>query len=213
MEQAVFWLLMLITHADHLHDPIEHSWRGRAELRELDCERMSQAEAHRRRPAEVPETHMRAQTQMQIDALVCQRRVVPFGARDQRDDAILSQLSGEVASLTTQAIASTDADTRFVVDAFYPQPQVAAKIRFATLQRLAEDGRTTTTQMPLLAAGDLAVMQGLPLQDALPLACARLHAEGSLPANTAFLAVAVLRPMETQLHAGLCLGGGWRWLR
>ena len=29
----------------------------------------------------------------------------------------------------------------------------------------------------------------------------------------AFLAVAVLRPQETQLHAGLCQNGGWRWLR
>jgi len=213
MEAAVFWFLVLFSAADLVGDPAQHGWRGRQELRELECERLSQADAHRRRPAEVPPTNMRSQTQMEIDALICQRRIVPFGERDDRDDVILSQLGDEVAALTAQAVASTSTSTRFMVDAFYPQPQVAAKVRVATLQRLAESGRATTTKMPLLAAGDIEVMQGLPLQDALPVACARLHAEGSMADDEAFLAVAVLRPQETQLHAGLCQNGGWRWLR
>ena len=213
MEAAVFWFLAVFAASDVVRDPVQHGWRGRQELRELECERLSQAEAHLRHFAEVPPTHMRSQALMELDALVCHRRIVPFGARDARDDAILSQLQNEVTAITAQAVASTDASTRFIVDAFYPQPQVAGKIRYATQQRLAESGRVTTTQMPLLAAADVEVLQGLPVQDALPAACARLQAEGSLPADHAFLAVALLREQETQLHAGLCIAGGWRWLR
>ncbi len=212
-----FALLLLFSalfgFSDHVNDPIHQGWKGRSHLRDLQCERLPQAEAHRRHPGFVPPTDMRSQTQMQIDALVCERQVVSEGLRSARDEAILSQLDSEVAAIVSQAIALSADDTRFMVDAFYPSPQMAGKIRTATLQELAEAGRTTSTKMPLLAAADIEIIQGLRVQDALPIACARLFAEGNLAADQAFVGVALIRAEETQLHGGLCQAGGWRWLR
>jgi hypothetical protein len=64
-----------------------------------------------------------------------------------------------------------------------------------------------------LAATDVEVMNALPLQDALPLACRQLHREGGLKDTEALVGVAVLREDETQLHAGVCAQGAWRWLQ
>lgn len=209
----LYWLAVLFSFSDHFADPIHVAWKGMDEARELECERLPQKEAHRRYPAEVPPTAMRSQTLMQIDALVCHRRIVRLGEREARDEAILTHLSEEVDQISAQAIAAAAKDTDFYVDAYYPDIAVAMKIANATRHALADSSRRVSSQAPLPAAGDVDVLLGLPLQQALPVACARLQAEGTLKPNEAFLAVAVLRPQETQLHAGLCQQGLWRWLR
>ncbi|HCF60033.1 MAG TPA: hypothetical protein DFS52_18820, partial [Myxococcales bacterium] len=99
------------------------------------------------------------------------------------------------------------------VDAFYPQPEVAAKIAVASRTDLAERGQRVSDRVPLLAAGDLVVLGGMPPQQAYPLACKRYFDEGTLAEKDAFLNLMILDPREAQLHAGLCVQGKWTWLR
>ena len=50
-------------------------------------------------------------------------------------------------------------------------------------------------------------------RDAYPLACARYFAEHVLGEKDLFLGLMLVDTRETQLHAGLCDRGQWRWLR
>jgi hypothetical protein len=220
METALlFWLSVLFLSSDHAADPIQQAWLGRSHTRDLSCERVSQAEAHRRFPATVPATAMRSTTFMDVDALVCARRLVPVGERDARDDVIVSQLGTEVAAIVGAVAGVVDpADMgegggRVFVDAWYPSPPVAQKIAIATRQALAQGGHRVSNLAPLLAAGDVEVLQSLSIAEALPVTCARLFAEQTLTGRDVFVGVALLRDNETQLHAGLCQKGRWQWLR
>jgi hypothetical protein len=209
----LYWLAAMFALSDHAADPAQQAWRGRQEGRQLDCTRMSQAAAHERHPAAVPPPTMRGTALQELDALVCERRMVRYGTRNDRDELVLSTLHAEVTALAQQAMAGTAPATRWLVDAYYPQPEVARKIANATRTTLAAAGQQVSSQPPLLAAADVAILHGLPIADALPWACRRLAAEGTLEATDAFLAVALVRAQETQLHAGICQQGGWRWLR
>ena len=221
METALlFWLSTLFFASDHARDPIQESWRGREQTRQLECERLSQAEAHQRFPAEVPPPAARTATMMELDALVCARRVTPWGKNDPRDEVILSTLSDEVAALTLAASSvlrsqanGAERQGRLFVDAFYPQPQVAQKIANATRLSLADAGHRVGSRAPLLAAGDVEVVGTMSLQQALPITCARLFAEGTVVGDDALVVVALLRDNETQLHGSLCQRGRLQWLR
>lgn len=209
-----FWVYVLFLGTDHVRDPIQSGWQGRAALRDLECERLDQAEAHRRHPAEVPATTMKTATMMTTDALVCRRMMVPWDERGGRDGVILARLDEEstaMAGAVTGALG--EARGRVSVDVFHPDPRMAQKIAHASRQALAARGLTTSGLAPLLAAGDVDVLAGLPVERALPVGCARLFAEGTLQAGDTFVGVALLREDETTLHAGLCQEGRWRWLR
>lgn len=212
MEGFLLYLVFTALYfGDIVADPSQAAWVSRQEARELDCQRLSQADAHARFPGQVPAPHARAQTQMTIDALVCTRRVVPATFREARDEALLEDLSTEVADVVTQAQVVGPA--RWHVDAFYPDPIMTQKIATAARTHLSESGHRVVQQAPLLAAGDVLVLHGKPLWEALPIACQRFHAEGTLDDDDAWLALAVVDPSETQLHGGVCVRGAWRWLR
>lgn len=210
-----FWVYVLFLGTDHVRDPIQAGWQGRAALRDLECERLDQAEAHRRHPAEVPATTMKTATMMTTDALVCRRMVVPWDERPGRDGVILASLGEESTAMAGAVVGALgDARTgRVDVDVFHPDPRMAQKIAHASRQALAERGLQTSGLAPLLAAGDVDVIGGLPVEKALPVGCARLFAEGTLRPGDAFVGVALLREDETTLHAGLCREGRWQWLR
>jgi hypothetical protein len=210
----IFWLGTLLTFGDHAQDPVQQVWKeGRQAARELDCERMSQAQAHDMNPADVPATSARGMALVRVDAMVCKRRIVGYGERDARDEFILSSLRADMGAMTKQAATGISAQTTWRVDAFYPNPKMVQKINVAARTALAESGHQVSSQSPFLAAGDIAVMQGLAMAQALPLACTRMYAEGSLAETDAFLALALLNPSESELHAGVCQQGSWRWLR
>lgn len=214
METLLFyWLTILYSLSNSGSDPVQQTWNGRQESRQLDCERMSQAEAHERHPLDVPAAERRAGALQEVDALVCSRRLIRFGQREARDELILTKLTSDVSELTQQAAALGSPTTTWHVDAFYPQPQIGQKIAMAARANLMETGHTVTSRAPLLAGGDLAVLHNLSIEDALPLACQRFFAEGTLKGDDAFLGVALVRAQESQLHAGACIKGSWRWLR
>jgi hypothetical protein len=212
MEALLILLMMpLPIAAELLADPASGMWAGKEDVRNMECVRVSQEQGHAQHPGQVPDVPAR-RTADQEDALLCTRRIMSHGERSARDDQILSDLGRSVGEIA-DAAAALAGDVTWHVDAFYPEPRVASKIAVAARTSLAESGRRVSDRVPLLAAGDLAVLGRLPPKDAFPLACARYFAEGSLGAGDAFLALMLLDARETQLHAGLCVEGRWRWLR
>lgn len=175
---------------------------------------MSQAEAARSHPGEVPEPPVRGVNLSVTDALVCERQMLDEGERPNRDEAILSRLSTSVEELVSAADAlEARPDAVWYVDAFYPDSKVASKISVATRTRLAERGHHVSDRVPLLAAGDVAVLSRMHFDQALPTACTRYFAEGTLKDPAIFLGLMIVDPRETALHAGLCVRGNWKWLR
>lgn len=186
----------------------------RANARNLDCTRLTQAEAARLAPGVVPEPPVRGANFAVTDALVCERRFLERGERPARDEAILSALTQDVGDLVKSASAlETAPEAVWHVDAFYPDAKVASKISVAARTELVERGRKVSDRVPVLAAGDLVVLNRMPVQKVFPGACSRLYAEQSLEPNAVFLALMIIDAREAELHAGVCAHGTWRWLR
>src|SRR5690606_12736842 len=72
----LFLLANLFVYGDVARDPANAAWTSPEQVRQLDCERLSQADAHARHPGTVPPPNARSTTLMQIDALECRQRVV-----------------------------------------------------------------------------------------------------------------------------------------
>lgn len=202
------WLLL----AGCAYDPAPGITQTKAKARNLECVRLSQSQAHERYPGVVPEVPPRG-SYANTDALTCKTRIMDQGERPNRDEAILTSLRQMVGEITQLASAAAPEDLTWHVDAFYPQPQVAAKISVAARVNLAERGYKVSDRVPVLAAGDIAVLSRLSADKAYPLACARYFEEQSLEGSDAFLGLMVIDARETDLHAGICTRGSWKWLR
>lgn len=202
-------LLLLL--AGCVHDPSPGVFRTKEESRNLDCVRMSHSQAHERFPGVVPDQPPKGAYWV-TDALVCGARIVSLGERPARDEVVLTSLRESVASLTRQATAQAPADTLWHVDAFYPVATVSQKIAVAARVDIAERGFRVSDRVPVLAAGDIAVLSTTGADKAFPLACARYQAEGLLGEDEGFLGIMMLDKHEVALHGGYCLKGSWRWL-
>lgn len=206
---AAWWLVLGACASDPASP-----FASRRDSRSLQCTRLSQVEAARLHPGVVPEAPARGANLSVTDALVCERAFLSEGERPPRDEAILSALGSTVEQIVQSAAALNDRpDAVWHVDAFYPDPKVAAKISVAARTRLVENGRRVSDRVPVLAAGDVVVVSHLPFSKAYPTACARYFAEGSLADPAIFLGLMIVDPRETALHAGLCVNGKWKWLQ
>jgi hypothetical protein len=188
-------------------------WKSRHDARSYECARVGTVEAARLEPGTVPEASPRASTFTDDDAMLCRRRYLGPGERAPRDEAVLSTLREQVGVITQAAAAGASAELTWVVDAYYPDPRVAAKIAVATRTELAERRLRVSDRVPVLAAGDVAVLRRVEPHGAYPLACARFFAERTLGPDDRLLGVMLLDTRATELHAGLCERGVWRWLR
>jgi hypothetical protein len=208
------WLVLLPFFVmERATDPSPGFFQSKADARNLDCARLDQAKAHQLHPDRVPDVPARDLAGGSSEALVCASRIMRLHERPARDEAILSSLRQRVGEIAQLASALHPEEITWHVDAFYPDAAVAAKIAVAARTDLAERGRRVSDRIPVLAAGDIAVLGRLPPREAYPLACARYLAHQALGAEDALLGVMLLDPRETALHAGLCLRGEWRWLR
>ena len=205
-------LAVAATLAGCVHDPSAVILTTKAEARNLECTRLSQLEAHDRFPSQVPDLASRG-AYITRDALVCSRRIVELGERPARDEAILTTLRESVSDVTRAASAAAGSDVVWHVDAFYPRPEVAQKIAVAARVDLAERGLTVSDRVPVLSAGDIAVLVRTGADSAYTLACSRYFSEKALGGNDAFLGLMTLDRRETALHAGICVAGKWRWLQ
>ena len=215
METLVFLVVMsFVILLERTNDPSAGVLRSKQEARNLECQRISVAEAHARHPVQVPEPPARA-TGAVMDALDCQRLYMDEGERPARDELVLSSLRHDVAELIAAATAKIPKGASAVwhVDAFYPEQAVAAKVAVAARTQMAELGLVVSDRVPLLAAGDIAVLGRMPPQQAYPTACSRYFAQGVLADDHVFLGVMLVDAREGQLHAGLCRQGQWTWLR
>lgn len=194
-------------------DPAAGVTQTKAESRELDCRRLSQLAAHDAYPGLVPEPPPRG-AYMDTQAVVCERRIMSHGERPGRDEAVLSTLRQASAETVEKAAAlGPSGEVTWLVEAFYADAAVAAKIAFAHKVELVQRGHAVSDRAPVLAPDDVAILTRLAPTQAYPLACARYWAAGSLSETDVLLAVVALDPRETQLHAGLCARGEWKWLR
>lgn len=205
-----FLMSAVLLFVDNPADPI---FQGRRAVRNLDCTRMPQAQAHALYPGRVPEPAPRTQTLTDIDALVCKRRIIAYDERPARDELILTTLRQTTAALTQAAVALGKRETLWYVDAFYPDARISSRIAVAARTELVERGARVSNKVPVLAAGDLLVLRDLRVPDAFPLACTRYAAEQLLNDHEALLAITLVDDRESQLHAGVCLDGQWQWLR
>lgn len=219
MSTAVTAMLLAVPLlAGGAYDPLPGLFRTKEDARNMDCRRLTQAAAHERYPGRIPEPAGRALAGSTSDVLACERRFVRLGERPARDEVILTSLretAGEIVqgALAQDAGTASGSELTWHVDAFYPQMEVAAKIAVAARTELAERGHRVSDRVPLLAAGDIAVLSRLPPKEAYPAACSRYFAEGVLTDGDAFLGVMIVDPNETQLHGGLCVRGKWTWFR
>ncbi len=195
-----------------IHDPSAGILTTKQEARNLECSRLSQLEAHERYPSQVPDLASRG-AYLTRDALVCSRRIIELGERPARDEAILTSLRESVSDITRAAEAIAPAQTVWHVDAFYPRPEVAQKIAVAARVDLAERGLIVSDRVPVLSAGDIAVLVRTGADTAYALACSRYFSEHALAGDDAFLGLMTLDKREVALHAGVCMRGEWKWLQ
>ncbi len=195
------------------YDPSPGLSHTRREARNFECQRLGQEEAHDRYPGDIPPVPPRQMAQAMTEALVCEPRFISIDDRAPRDEAILSTLRRDVGALTELASTLTPGALVWHVDAFYPEQAVASKISIAAKTELFERGRAVSDRVPTLAAGDISVLSRLPPNQAYATACTRYFAEHVLGEHDVFLGLMVVDPRETQLHAGVCQAGKWRWVQ
>lgn len=209
MKRALAFLALVACNKD----PAAGFVQTKEQARNYDCHRYSQEEAHERFPGTVPEPPPRGGNFGVKDALICRRRLVDWGERDGRDEVILTSLRSTVDEIVRLAGTAAPPKARWYVDAFYPSPAVAQKLSVAARVSLAERGQQVSDQVPLLAAGDISVLARLPPSKAYGVACKRYLEEQVLARGEVFLGIMTLDSRESQLHAGVCIDGEWRWLQ
>jgi hypothetical protein len=205
------WLVTALVLAGCIHDPSAGIFRSKEEMRNLECKRMSHAQGHQLYPGVVPDLPPRG-AYWTTDAIVCGARIVKLNERPAQDEAVLTTLSQSVGELTRLATGAAPPDTLWHVEAFYPQMSVAQKIAIAARVDLAEHGFRVSDRVPVVAAGDVAVLKRVTGDKFFHVLCRRYFAENGLHEGDGFLGITPLFAIETQLHAGVCLSGKWRWL-
>ncbi len=195
-------------------DPAPGFFRSRDDSRNMDCELIDAAQGAQRYPGVIQPVKPRGDY-AERSVMVCKERVMRPGLRDGPDEAILASLQSQVTALAAAARALRPEleARRWLVEAHHTDAQVASKISFATKNALVLQGLQVSDRTPVLGVGDVDVITRMAPLEAYAAACQRYAATGSLGEGDALLAVMLLDPRETSLHAGLCADGRWEWLR
>src|SRR5690606_31575029 len=149
---------------------------SKAEVRDLECERLDIETATRDHPGAVHEVGPRGQ-RAQREIVVCRERLLPTGTRPEDAEAVLRTLD-QTASGAARAAASLRPDLRdriWLVEAHHASTAVTTKIAFATKNALVEQGLSVSDRKPLLNAADLTVLTRMGPDEAWPVACRRWH--------------------------------------
>jgi hypothetical protein len=197
-----------------IDDPAAGATRSKQESRALECQRVREETARDLYPGKIAEPSPRGDY-IDTEVVVCEERLMQRGERRDREEAILAQLSSsssDVVAAASAAAPELDGAT-WLVEAYYPDAEVAAKISFAAKTALMSRGRKVSDRVPILTAGDIMVLGRMQPRAAYPLACKRYHDEGEIGPGEVLLANVLLDGRETILHAGICTNGEWRWLR
>lgn len=195
-------------------DPSPAVTRSKARSERLDCVPVGVDAERQARPGRIKEGRPRGDY-VDRTVFVCSERLMRPGLRHPRDAAILTDLDATIDDLATAAASVRPdlADRTWLVESFYPNPQMNPKIRFASQVALMRQGLAVSDRTPMLSAGDLEVILDLPPSQAYPTACARYARTGTLREGDALLAIVHRDPRETALHAAICADGQWMWVR
>jgi hypothetical protein len=195
-------------------DPMPGLTHTRSQMRRFDCERMGMREGASQYPGRVVDSASRAVDPDRV-VVVCTERWMRLGLRAPGDEATLATLepsSAEIAALAASSWPELEGRT-WLVEAFHPTAVVASKVSFAMKNALVRQGLTVSDRTPALSAGDVQALAQMAPLDAYPEACRIYAATGGVGEGDVLLAVAKLDPRETTMHAGLCVRGGFTWLR
>lgn len=207
----IFVLLPLPLYSELFREPGPGGTTDALDVRDLDCQRLSLDAARRRHPGEIGRRRARGDI-VERDAMLCTPRIFSWGEREARDEAILSHLTE-----TTDAIVSTALEEpgpfTWIVQSHYPNAVVAAKLEFAAKAALVESGKRVSDRRLRLSARDVERFGRMPVTASASVACQRFATNGSLAPEERLLAIYLVHPEETDLHAGLCRDGHWTWLR
>ena len=209
-----FLIAMVIAPFVFHPDPAPGLLRSREQSRNMDCERLDAAQGAQRYPGVILPVKPRGDY-VERGVVACKEHVLRPGLRDQPDEAILATLQPQVTELAAAArsLRPELEERTWLVEAHHLDAQVAAKISFAAKNALVLQGSTVSDRTPILGVGDVDVITRMDPMQAYATACHRYADIGSLGEGDALLAIMLLDPRETLLHAGLCADGRWEWLR
>lgn len=195
-------------------DPAPGLTRRKSVSRSLDCRRVTTEEASTLYPGLIEPPKPRGEA-VERDVVLCTQRLLPPGTRLARDEAVLSNLESSVVGFAEAAASLRPdlADRTWLVQAYYPDDTVAAKISFAAKNALMTENLVVSDRAPMLAAGDIDVITRMPTDERHPVACRRFAELGTLGPEHVLLSVVHRDDRATVLHAGLCDRGRWTWLR
>lgn len=196
-------------------DPSPGRANTRTEARNLECERLSAETAAAEHPGRVWTSPPRGDY-VERSALVCEGRMMRAGLRAARDEAVLDGLAAESGAFAgaVRGLGPLATARTWLVEVHYPNAQVAPKLSFAAQNALRSEGLAVSDRVPALAVGDVEVITRLPPSEAYAAACQRYAANGSLRSGQDALLAVILRDSRaTILSAGVCVDGGWTWLR
>lgn len=181
------------------------------ERRNSHCVLLDQAQGHQRFPEQILAPAVRNIGDVS-QLLYCAPNYIPITMRNAQDEAILQQLSDFAQQISQLAQPYQRRDSYWLVDVFYPNAKVRAKLTTAIQLALAAQQGTIATQLPHLPVAQLAALGAIPAQQAYPAACALYASQADLPPQALLLQILQLDHRELQLHAGICSQGQWQWL-
>ena len=203
----LFWLPELL---ESWHDPLSLDDELRRKLR---CELLSVERAHQLRPGALPVPRPRGDF-FERRALLCRALISPEGERHPRDEAILAQMSllSESGVSLLRGSQPEASSRRWQVEVIYPNPAVAAKLRFALKLSLLNAGLRPLDAPPRLSADSLRTLATRPTAEGVREACKQYARPAETPAGFSVLIAALRHQEETQLHFARCDQGTLRWL-
>jgi len=212
---GLYTLLWYVWHTVNAgQDPAPSLFDSRSDARHYACERLPVNVAAERHRGTIPPVDPRGDW-IERDVLVCSEYLLDPDLRRPEDQALLldlDQTADGLAHLATTMRPELDGST-WLVESHTVNPEVAAKLSFATKNALMEQGLLVSDRSPILGFGDVDVITRMEPFAAFPAACRRYRDNGSLRPGDALLTAAVLDPRETQVHAGVCADGVWTWLQ
>ncbi len=186
--------------------------RSKAEVRQLECVPLDPQAAAHSHPGMVRPPAPRGEFG-ERQTVRCAAFWLDAGLRAPQTEALLRRLDREAQALALRAQSALPGPRTWLVEAHHADPQVAAKLRFATQARLLSDqSAPVSDRQPRWTPTDVAVLTRLPPDRAFPAACKRAHDRGDLGHDDALLSIFVLDARDTGLHGGVCVDGRWTWL-
>lgn len=194
--------------------PAPGLFRSKKKVRRLDCERLSTEAATTRYPGQIEPERPRGDY-VERDVVRCQPRLLREGLRTAHTEALLHGLERSAQEIAGRvgALGANGTDRTWLIEAHDPDVRMVGKLRFALQNAMVGQGLSVTDRTPRLGLADLDVITRMPPAQAYPAACRRYAENGSLGPDQALVALMSLDPRETALHAGVCVDGGWTWLR